>query len=107
MNTPETRARYGASTARDKRRVQTVYMPRGNTAPQYSGSYRSGNRITAWRQMPRMTSIGIHHVAVAHQNKVKPLTNGKICPRSGESGASSTSMQPASVEIAAAPMFIQ
>jgi hypothetical protein len=37
-NTCAIAIRYGASIARDSRTVHTVYIPRGNTAPQYSGS---------------------------------------------------------------------
>ena len=54
-----------------------------------------------------MTSIGIHQVAVAHQKIVKPRTNGRICTSTGECGAAATSIAPARVEIAAAPMLIQ
>jgi hypothetical protein len=40
--------------------------------------------------MPRITSIGIHHVAVAHHMNVKPRTNGRICSSTGECGAAAT-----------------
>jgi hypothetical protein len=54
-----------------------------------------------------MTSIGIHQVAVAHQKSVKPRTKGRICWSMGEWGDAATSIVPASVAIAAAPMLIQ
>jgi hypothetical protein len=37
-NTPGIARRNGASIACDNRKVHTVYVPSGNTAPQYSGS---------------------------------------------------------------------
>ena len=39
--------------------------------------------------------------------KVMPRTNGRICSIAGEYGAAATSIVPASVEMATAPMLIQ
>ncbi len=39
-----------------------------------------------------MHSIGIHHVAVAHQNSVKPRTNGKNWSTTGECGDAAMSV---------------
>jgi hypothetical protein len=57
--------------------------------------------------MPRITSIGIHHVAVAQNRSVSPLRNGSIDVSSIDCGAAAISIVPASVEIATAPMLIQ
>ncbi len=54
-----------------------------------------------------MTSIGIHHVAVAQKKSVKPFRNGSRSASSGDSGAAAIKVAPASVEIATAPMLIQ
>ena len=61
----------------------------------------------AWRQKPRITSIGIHQVAVAQKNSVNPLRNGRISSRNFAVDALWTRETPARVEIAIAPMLIQ
>src|SRR5262249_20602193 len=106
-NTRGMASRAGASIASASRMVATVYIPRGNTTPQYSGSYRNGKRRHTCRHATRMTSMGIHHVAVAQNMSVRPFTNGTISRTAGACGAASVSIAPASVEIATAPMLTQ
>src|SRR5687767_10533764 len=107
MKTCGIHASDSAGSACVNRSVHTVYIPNGNTAPQYSGSYRSGNRRYTCRQIPRITSIGIHQVAVDQNSRVKPLMNGINSLNSGERALCASSIVPASVEIATAPMLIQ
>src|SRR5262245_15365338 len=97
----------GTPIACERRSVDTAYIPNGKTAPQYNGSYFSGKRRNPCRHAPRMTSIGIHHVAVAQNIRLSPLTNGRRSRTSGEYSEASASVLPASAEMATAPMLIQ
>jgi hypothetical protein len=54
-----------------------------------------------------MKRIGIHQVPVAQKKIVNPLRNGIIVSRKAASAAFSIRSEPASVEIAIAPMLIQ
>src|SRR5215467_1916461 len=54
-----------------------------------------------------MKSIGIHQVPVAQKKIVKPLRKGSSVSRNHASGAFSIKSEPASVEMAIAPMLIQ
>src|SRR5262245_27689046 len=54
-----------------------------------------------------MKSIGFHQVPVAQKKIVKPLRKGSSVSRNHASGAFSIKSEPASVEMAIAPMLIQ
>src|SRR5436853_2632091 len=82
-------------------------MPSGKTMPQYNGSYTSGKCLRMCRQIPSMSSNGIHQVPAAQKNKVNPLRNGAIPDKSSHDGAAIINLAPASVVIATAPMLIQ
>ena len=60
-----------------------------------------------WRHAPRINSIGIHQVAVAQKNSVKPFKKGISWLRMVEPSAAESNVAPAKVEIAIAPMLIQ
>ena len=87
--------------------VQAVYIPSGNTMPQYSGVYEDGNLRTPCRQKPSRNSIGTQKVAVAHAMSVTPLMKGKNSMSSGDAPGCESSSAPASVVIATAPALIQ
>src|ERR1041384_6852188 len=107
MNTRGRKVSISARMTWVRRNVQAVYIPRGKTAPQYSGSYRSGNLRYPCRQAPRMTNIGTHHVAVDQKSSVSPWIKGSKSLSRDDRGAAASSIVPAKVEIATAPMLIQ
>jgi len=94
-------------TACDNFTVQTVYMPNGNTIPQYCELYFKEICFIICRHVPNIIISGIHQVPIAQKNKVKPLRNGIIPTRNGHFSAFNISVAPARTEIASAPIFIQ
>src|SRR3954469_8289722 len=100
-------SRNGAETISARRCVHAVYMPRGNTALQYTTSYVIGTFRTMCRHTPSNKSSGIHQVAVAQNRSVSPFINGSNSPKRLDSLARDVSTAPANVEMAIAPMLIQ
>ncbi len=56
---------------------------------------------------PKRNNSGIHHVAIAQKKIVNPRMNGNSNLSSGDSGLFVTSIPPARVVMATAPMLIQ
>src|SRR6476469_4856361 len=107
MNTSATGRRKSSFMACAISKVQTVYMPSGNTALQNTGSYLSGNFLKRCRHTTRIISSGIHQVPAAQKKIVNPVRKGTIDSRNHASVPFSIKSDPASVEIAIAPMLIQ
>ena len=88
--------------------VHAVYIPNGNTSPQYSGVYLYGVRLYKYFHIPSIVNNGIHHVPNDQKNTENPLTNPPISKNGPPIfGMLKLITAPASVVIATAPMLIQ
>ncbi len=82
-NTEGIPIKNGNATACDNFTVHTVYIPSGNTIPQYCELYFKEIFFIKCRHIPNITISGIHHVPIAQKNKVNPLRNGSNPARNG------------------------
>ncbi len=87
--------------------VATEYMPRGKTTDHQAGSNQTGWCPKTCLQKNMAKSQGIHQDAVAHKRSVKPATKGSRRSTSGGGSWTPSSVAPASVAMATAPMSIQ
>src|SRR5680860_263927 len=106
-NTEELPIKNGNPMACDKLTVQTVYIPKGNTIPQYWELYFNGTFFSICRHTPKISISGIHQVPIAQNNKVKHLRNGSNSDKNCHLSALSIRVEPAKTVMASAPMFIQ
>ena len=60
-----------------------------------------------YRHASRSSNKGIHHVAMDQKKSVNPIMNGKSFSKNVAPGLFVTSVVPASVVMAAAPILIQ
>src|SRR5262249_935516 len=94
----------GKSSASERRKLDSAYMPSGNTRLQRVGVYASGTRQTICFQIPSSAKSGIHHVPHPQISPVTPSMNAPTHCTTEISLSVSTKTEPAFVLIAAAPI---
>src|ERR687885_1500008 len=87
--------------------VAAEYMPKGKTNDHQLGSNQAGWCRMTCRQKNMTKSQGIHQDAVAHNRSVNPMMKGSIRSMSGDGAWTSSSVAPANVAMATAPISIQ
>src|SRR5699024_219883 len=86
--------------------LATEYIPKGNTMLHSPAEEVLGTRWMKCRQAPARTKEGMSQVAKAHSSAEELLTSRRVASRIGVD-SSSSSREPATIEIARAPIVTQ